>query len=195
MTCIVGIEHEGKVYIGGDRAQANESHTAAMSGPKVFVKNNIAFGYTTSFRFGNLLQYSFVIPHRYEGQELMDYMYTVFVEALRKCFKEGGYTKVENSVEEGGTALIGIGGKVFKLQDNFSLTNTASGYEAVGSGMYYALGSLHTTSLHTIGWRALDNPHTSNPVYHDPKLRCELALQAAADLNPFVRAPFDVVSV
>jgi 20S proteasome alpha/beta subunit len=55
MTCIVGIVHEGKVYLGADSAGSTNDFIATRKEPKAFKINNFGFAYTSSFRMGDLL--------------------------------------------------------------------------------------------------------------------------------------------
>ena len=57
MTCIVGLEHDGKVYMGGDSAAVGGMDVYPSRIPKVFQAGRYLIGYTTSFRMGQLLQY------------------------------------------------------------------------------------------------------------------------------------------
>ena len=62
MTCIVGLSHQGKVFMGGDAAAADDNIVSARKEPKVFIKNGYLIGYSGSFRFGKVVQYSFNPP-------------------------------------------------------------------------------------------------------------------------------------
>lgn len=181
MTCIVGLEYDGKVHLGGDRLRGSSDHKAIMDQPKVFLKDNtMAFGYTTSFRFGNLLQHSLTIPRRTEGDSDEAWLYVDFVGAVRACLKEGGYTTVESSVEQGGICLFGYKGKLYHLQSDFSIIRSGYGYDAVGSGMMPALGSLHTSAeLNVI----------------NPRNRLLCALKAATTFIPTVSEPYDFIEL
>lgn len=180
MTCIVGLEHKGKVYIGGDRCQSDLYMKTMMDRPKVFVKDDIAFGYTSSFRFGNLLQHSLKVPSKKYRKDTNEFVYVYLVEAIRKCLKKGGYAHVSNAVERGGNCLFGYKGKLYQMQDDFSVINNSYGYDAVGSGWFAAYGSFYSSGV--LGVK-------------DPKARVMLALETAAALVPSVSGPFDIISV
>jgi hypothetical protein len=55
MTCIVGIVENGKVYMGGDAAGVNGYSVRVRKDPKLFKVGEFLFGYTSSFRMGQLL--------------------------------------------------------------------------------------------------------------------------------------------
>ena len=60
--------------------------------------------------------------------------------------KEHGFMTNNSGKENGGTALLGYNGKLYCLQDDLSVLRNNYGYNACGSGMPYALGSLYTSA-------------------------------------------------
>ena len=113
MTCIAGVEHSGKVWIGGDSAGVAGYALTVRADEKVWVDNGFVFGFTSSFRMGQLLRYNLSLPlQRYEVPESnaeaeIKFMTTHFVDAVRKVLKDGGYAKNDNGQERGGTFLVG----------------------------------------------------------------------------------------
>lgn len=175
MTAIVGLIHNGDVYMGADSAGSNDSYISSRRHPKIFRNGDYIIGYTSSFRMGQLLQHSFKAPEPPRMDDtLVGFMATVFVDAIRDCFKEGGWSEIEKGRELGGTFMVGVSGHLFKIEGNFQVDEEDSEYSACGSGAYYALGSLHSTSRRGIG----------------PTSRLELALDAAEHFCPQVRSPF-----
>lgn len=139
MTCIVGIEFHGKVMLGGDIQGTGSNNKVVHTQPKVFNKNGVIFGYTTSYRFGQVLEHCLkepVVPER--DNEIYRWLIVVLVPDIRAVLKESGW-------EKGGNALIGIRGQLWELQDDFSVLRSVKGYAAVGSGYEYAMGSLSTS--------------------------------------------------
>ena len=63
-TCIVAYnDRKNKIlYIGGDSAGVGDLSVRIRKDPKIFEKSGMLFGYTSSFRMGQLLQYKLVIP-------------------------------------------------------------------------------------------------------------------------------------
>lgn len=80
--------------MGGDSAGAAGNHLQIRAQPKVFRNGPLVMGYTSSFRMDQPLQYKLKVPsERGENDELVEpfeWMCTKFVEAVRKCLKEGG---------------------------------------------------------------------------------------------------------
>jgi len=171
MTCIVGIEHEGVVYMGGDSAAASGWDIYIETGPKVFVVGEFVIGYTSSFRMGQLLQYQLSVKPREEMSDRA-YMITVFAEAVRLLLKDHGYAHIENNEETGGVFLVGYHGHLYRVQDDFAVLQRFDGYAAVGCGQSYALGALEV----------LDKS--------DPQAALEKALEAAEHFSNGVRGPF-----
>jgi hypothetical protein len=177
MTCIVGLVHEGKVYMGGDSEAASDWSRHSVAEPKVFRLQDFLVGYTTSFRFGQLLQYQLVVRERHVNETDMQYLVTGFVDDVRKLMKDNGYAEVENNQESGGEALIGYRGKLYKLQNDYSLIRSTHPFYAVGIGYPFALGALAVL------------PETLLPTE-----RVTRALEAAASFANHVRAPFHILS-
>ena len=178
MTCIVAIAEFGNVWMAGDRAAVENSHYLTHSdAPKVFLRGPFLIGYTTSFRMGQLLQYRLEWPQLPAEGDFDGFMATSFVDAVRGCLKDGGYTKIENSREEVGTFLVGVAGRLYYFDDDYNVRRPLGDIAACGSGMSVALGSLHTSDKRE--WHAPD--------------RLLIALEAASQFVTTVRAPFDVV--
>lgn len=183
MTCIVGLEHKGDVWLGGDSAGArNDWSIKRRDDAKVFKlrtgNNFVAFGFTTSFRMGQLLRFSLTLPTQ-ECKDPYEYMCTVFINSVRECLRHGGYTTIENNVETGGRFLVGYHKKLYCIDHDFQVGRSLSGYDAVGCGDALALGSLHTTQK----------------LVKHPRERISLALKAAEAFSAGVQRPFSIIQV
>ena len=172
MTCIVGLVSDGKVYIGGDSAGVAGWQLTIRKDVKVFRNGDFLIGGTSSFRMLQLLHYAFTPPAYEPGTDLEKYMAVDFVNALRQCFKDGGYAEKKNEQEEGGIFLVGFQGRLFYIGSDYQVGEPLCGYEAVGCGAEVAIGSLYAT------------PALS------PRKRIEGALKAAEAHNAGVRSPF-----
>jgi len=175
MTCIVGIEIPGVgVLMGADSCASDGYKSYKITDSKLFIKNGVSFGYTTSFRFADILKHHVVIPDNTTGLSDSEFLIKEVVFEIREKLKEHGYSKIANNNEIGGEALIGYRGKLYELQSDYSLMGYTHGYGSCGSGMYYALGSLYTTKNSKIS----------------DKDRLTWALMAAAEYSPGVSPPF-----
>jgi ATP-dependent protease HslVU (ClpYQ) peptidase subunit len=186
MTCIVGLEHEGDVYIGGDSAGI-EVYSLAISGradEKVFLTDdgNFAMGFAGSFRIGQLLRYALVAPEQGQRQDDMAYMVTYFIDAVRAMQKErGALNKAgDHDVESQDAAfLVGYNGKLYSVEEDFQVGRPIADYAATGCGADIAMGAMYATRAAMMA----------------PEERITLALAAAAEYSAGVRAPFHIVKL
>ena len=182
MTCIVGIEHKGVVYLGGDSAGVGDLDIHLRVDEKVFRNQDFVMGFTTSFRMGQLLRYAFAPPLHHPQSADMAYLVTDFVDSIRQVYKDKGFLSVLDSeemsgAESGGTFLFGYKGSLYSMQDDFQIAKTYDGFMACGCGEAYALGSLMSTK------------HIDSPLE-----RLQMALEAASHFSAGVRGPYNFVS-
>ncbi|MEZ0074205.1 hypothetical protein [Planotetraspora sp. GP83] len=174
MTAIAAIVQDGRVYMAGDSAGSCGWDIRLRSDPKVFLNGPYVFGFTSSYRMGQLLHYAFTPPEPPAEGDLHAFMVTNFVDAVRACLKEGGYARKESEQESGGTFLVGVSGRLFEIEDDYQVGESADGFAAVGGGAALALGALHATA--DLGM--------------EPSERLQRALAAAERFNNGVRGPF-----
>lgn len=178
MTCIVGIVKDGTIYMGGDSAGVAGLDVEVREDEKVFLlKDRFIIGFTTSFRMGNLLRFSLNPPGQPAGQGDYEYMCTGFIEAVRKCFADNGFTGKSaegHNRDEGGQFLLGYRGKLYAVHSDFQIGKVRNNYNSVGCGRYYALGALYATQGSEMS----------------PQNRIILALRAATAFSGGVRPPF-----
>ena len=172
MTCIVALKFNGKMYMGGDSAGVAGLGLTVRKDPKVFKKDNMLFGYTSSFRMGQIIRYSFKIPEHNKDMSDFEYMCTTFIDLLRKCFKEKGYGKTRDGQDSGGSFLVGYKKEIYKIDNDFQVGINHDRYDACGCGESIALGSMFST------------------VDEDPDRRIRTALEAAERHSAGVRSPF-----
>jgi hypothetical protein len=99
MTYIVGFIDKNKkeMWMGGDSAGTSDLNIRSRKDVKVFEKDKMLIGYTSSFRMGQLLRFKFTRPPLKEGKDVYEYMCTDFIDEVRNLFKNQGYAKVENN--------------------------------------------------------------------------------------------------
>jgi ATP-dependent protease HslVU (ClpYQ) peptidase subunit len=146
MTCIVGLEENGRVYIGADSAAVAGFQVRASRTPKVFRKGEYTIAYTSSFRMGQILAHQVDYPLVPEGGASEEFMVTEFCESVRKALKESGYSSIENNVESGGSFLVGVRGKLYHVDSDFQVNHYIDGIAADGCGREYALGAIRALS-------------------------------------------------
>lgn len=178
MTCIVGLVEGNTVWMGGDSAGVNGGYDLTIrADQKVFRNGPMLFGFTTSFRMGQLLRYALTIPDHDPRVDIDKWMVTYFVDAVRECLKARGWAEKRNDQERGGTFLVGYKGRLFRFEDDYQVALPADGFTAVGCGDQIAHGSLFTSGH--LGGRE----------------RVEKALQAAERFSAGVRGPFHIESL
>ena len=184
MTCIVGFTENNVTWIGGDSFGSNGCSGQVYKNKKVFKlnnSNNIIVGYTTSFRMGQLLQYS-------EGlfdelsilKDAIDekYMVNNFIPALKQRLKDGGFNKEKDGEDSGGNFLIAVKNKLFEVQCDYSVLEPFHNFSCVGSGETYAEASLFT----------LRNENLT------PVEKITKALESAEHFSTGVKRPFYIIN-
>jgi ATP-dependent protease HslVU (ClpYQ) peptidase subunit len=179
VTCIVGLAHGDKVYIGGDSAGVDQSFSVAVRADrKVFRNGEMLFGIAGSFRMGNLLQHRLVVPQRDEAGDVFRYMVTDFIDAVRRTMHEGGVMLKEDNLESmDGDFLCAIAGRIFVVYGDMQVGENLEPYVSIGIGAPIAEGSMFSTKG------------------KKPEDRVRLALEAAEEHSGGVRGPFHIESV
>ena len=175
MTCIVGIEHKDGVLLAADSMSSNHYSADVASVAKLFRVGQHGFGFTSSWRMGDLLRYHLALPDP-PAKDLHRHLVTVAIPAIRACLKEGGFATVNNGVETGGSFLIAVRGQLFTIDTDFQVARSSHKYDAVGSGSLAALGALSAT------------------IGGDPRARATAALVAAEKHTCHVRRPWRFLS-
>lgn len=182
MTCIVGLERGGVVYMAGDSASVGGLDIAISAHPKVFLNGPMLMGYTTSWRMGQLLQYAVQIPDHPPWLSDMKYLVVDFIDAVRECFEEKGYLRSRDGEEvRGGTFLLGYRGKLYYVSDDFQVSPYTCGYASCGCGDTIALGVLYEL--------------TTNHPKLKPETVLERALDAAVTHSAGVARPYTMLKL
>lgn len=176
MTCIAGVVSNGDVWMAGDSAGVAGLNLTVMRQPKVFRSGEFLFGYTTSFRMGQLLRYGLKIPPQRSRESVERYLQISFIDALRKGLSVGGFARKKDEVESGGCFLMGYRGRLFRVLGDYQVTEARDRFDAVGCGAAYALGVLYAARKWLL-----------------PYDRLRMALKAAERMSAGVRGPFNVL--
>lgn len=136
MTCVVAfVDKKKKLHFCADSSGTDVGqHTRLrLKKTKIFTVGEMLFGYTTSFRMGQLLENCFSLPTRPEGMT-DDYQYMIrhVVPDIRKLFIDHGYMLSTDKM--GGTFIIGYRGAIYLVEDDFAVLVPATNYAACGSG-------------------------------------------------------------
>jgi ATP-dependent protease HslVU (ClpYQ) peptidase subunit len=177
LTCIAGFVEGSTVWMGGDSAGVGGYELTIRSDQKVFRNGPMLFGFTTSFRMGQLLRYALKVPHHEDGVDTDRYMATSFIDAVRECLKAHGWAEKQNDQERGGVFMVGYRGQLFTVHSDYQVAHAADDYDAVGCGGEIARGAMFAT------------PHLTG------KARVEMALKAAERCCAGVRGPFHIEAI
>jgi hypothetical protein len=177
VTCVVGISTPGKgSLIAFDSLAGSNGTYSIRRDPKgAKLAPWLAFGYTTSYRFGQILAH--YLPVGGKPDDPFEWAVRTLVPDMRKALAEHGWLKTESGREEAGNVVFGIRDRVVTVQSDFQVAELAYGYVACGSGEYHALGALHALS--------------GAP----PRRHAIAALEAAEAGSAWVRRPWHVLEV
>lgn len=176
MTCIIGLEHEGKVYIGGDSAISDFYETRTYNQDKVFRVDNILFGFAGSPRIAQIIKYHLQMGMKNEYKDDLTFMVKVLIENMRETLAVHGYDEKKMDID-GSSCIVGYNGKLYTIYSDYQVYTVADGLLSIGSGSSYALGAMHV--LQDLA----------------PKQRILKSLQASAYFSTTVDKPFKVMSL
>ncbi|MGH8446488.1 MAG: hypothetical protein ACREVL_14545 [Solimonas sp.] len=145
MTCIVGIAERGVVQMRADsHTSIGDRRVRRAGASKVFSFRDFVIGCAGCMRLPQLMEHVFLPPHRAPRQDLMNYMVRDFVGELHTLLQENDLVWADRSPKSG-TVLVGVAGRLFLIDGDLAVTESADGYDAIGSGAQAALGSLYST--------------------------------------------------
>jgi hypothetical protein len=187
MTCIIGIEAIDKNYnnvvvMAGDMLASNGHTKQLLTQSKVFKHSGIIFGYTSSFRFGQLIELCLnnnkLIPPTSKNDSYK-WLVSAFVPELQHIFQEQKYN-------ESGFCLIGLNGKIWKLQSDFSIVQSELGYDSVGTDMF-SIPAIHT--YYSLMFK------NKKPTVSDVKLMLPVIFNAVSNYSCSVSKEFKVLTL
>ena len=142
MTCIIGLEHEGEVYIGADSAATTGWSIEPVVWPKVFQREAFLIGCTGSLRPAQILQYYLEVRPQHPDEPDEQYIARAFIDAVRTCLKAQGYATVDDNREKGSTFLVGYNGGAYHIGNDYGIVRSRDGFIATGCGDEYAMGAM-----------------------------------------------------
>ncbi|NOR27571.1 MAG: hypothetical protein GQ540_03465 [Lutibacter sp.] len=112
-----------------------------------------------------------------------EYLCTDFIDEVIKCFKDNGFSNINNNEESGGTFLIGYKSNLYCIESDYQVAMVKDSYDSCGSGSNYALGSMKTL----YNWDSFEDC--------EPEVYITEALSAAEYFSCGVYKPFNIVSL
>jgi ATP-dependent protease HslVU (ClpYQ) peptidase subunit len=178
MTCIIGLVQDGVVYMGADSASSNAYTIRTSRLRKVFKKDGLLFGYTGSFRMGQIIQHHIIFGPQTETESDEGYLVTTVAAGIRQVSKDHGTAKSLDNLDKSlGQVLIGFKGNLYTLDIDYQVNYNSDPFDAIGSGEDISIGAMAALAI-------------KNPVK-----RIEKALEITAEFVPTVRGPFYVESL
>ena len=174
MTAIVALAENGKVWMGGDVLGVSDMRCSIRQDQKVFVNGRYVFGFTWSYRMGQILRYNFS-PPKPKGGDLFGFIVKTFVPAARQALLDNHWLITDKGRDEGGNWLVGTGGRVFEIHSDWQVIEGVAPYRACGCSIDLSLGSMFSTAG------------------QKPRKRIKTALKASQEYSTSVRGPFTII--
>lgn len=188
MTCVVGIidKENNKIYIGSDTICSDGNLKWDRKDSKIFKKGPFIFGFTGSYRMGQVIKYHSKIDNLWSifepesDDKEHEFLVTMYIPHLRSILMEHGVlSKDEDGTDSSHTFLIGFNNRLFSIESDFQVAESADNYNSIGSGVEIALGSLYTSTM------------MSDVSIRD---RIQIAIEAAMTFVPTVGGEIDIIS-
>jgi ATP-dependent protease HslVU (ClpYQ) peptidase subunit len=147
MTTIIGLEHKDRCFLVAD-SQTTDEGGRIYTHPEVEkITANGSFliagsGETLPCDIAQHIWES-PVPTRQDREDLYHFMIKKAMPSLRKCMTENGYNFDEDNKEVRFQFIMAIGGEIFDIDQELSISKSADGVYAAGSGAPYALGAIH----------------------------------------------------
>lgn len=177
MSCIVGIKHKRKIYMGADSCVTEGDKVLTLKDPKIFKRGEFLIGFCGDLRAGQLLKHTKISKDINSIDK--------FVEFMKDLFKKEGIIRKGKDIDEPALLMdaefiVAHKGRMYVIGADLSIVEDGKNdYCAIGSGSSFALGSLYATRNTKI----------------IPRKRLLNALKCSAYFDPGVSAPFRVYSV
>ena len=147
MTTIIGIEHKDRCFLVAD-SRTTDNDGKIYTHPEV--KKISESGMFLIAGSGETLPCDIAqhiweppVPTKQDKEDLYHFMIVKAMPSLRKCMSENGYNFDEDSKENRFQFIIAVGGEIFDIDQELSISKSADGVYAVGSGAAYALGAIY----------------------------------------------------
>lgn len=179
MTTIAGLVADDKVWLGSDHVSMYGDQVRYRGAPKIFKKGDVLIGTSGAALVGEALQ-EYAPEFKRNLADSGRFIRSRVVPELRGVLREQKVIPNSEEREEfTGEMLVGVGDCLVRIGCDFS-THPAP-FDAIGSGENYALAVL---------WTLVDLEDDPLMLKVKPQERLLMALRAAAEYDPYTRAPF-----
>jgi ATP-dependent protease HslVU (ClpYQ) peptidase subunit len=177
MTTIVAVQYQDKVSFGADSQVTSGSGRVANHSQMVKISKRGDFIIAGSGECApcDIAQHIWnpPAPKVVDLNDVYHFMIAKVVPSLKQCFRDNDYKFDTEDAETKFAFLIAVGGEVFEIADDMSVSLDSKGFYGVGSGSGYAIGALAAGATITQALKiASDNDaFTSAPFiyYNQPK--------------------------
>jgi len=146
VTTIIAIQHRNKVVFGADSqvTAGNGRVQRHVEMVKISQRGSFLIAGSGEVAPCDIAQHIWKppSPKGVEWNDLYHFMISKVIPSLKQCFKENEYKWDKEEEEDKFNFLIALGGQVFEIADDMSLTLDSSGFYGIGSGSSYAIGAL-----------------------------------------------------
>lgn len=182
MTVIIGLEHDGKVYLGGDSYCGDGDAVDLCDTPKVFKIGPFGIGICGSIKceqlFADAVELNIKNKKKFDRKWIQSTLTDIVRETMHS---KGAFDKNErHMMPDDSMFLIAYDGQLYIFESDFSLWRSKRGYASIGAGSPYARGAME----------ALVKDKSLTP--EEKVLR---SLEAAENLSSFVNGPHTIIAV
>jgi ATP-dependent protease HslVU (ClpYQ) peptidase subunit len=147
MTTIIGLQYEDSCFIVADSRTTDESGRIYTHPEVQKISENGMFLIAGSGETlpCDIAQHVWIppVPTKQDRDDLYHFMIVKAMPSLRKCMSENGYNFEEDSKDTRFQFIMAVGGEIFDVDQELSISKSADGVYAAGSGAPYALGAIH----------------------------------------------------
>ena len=147
MTTILAVQHEDKVMFAAD-SQTTANRGKRYTHPsmtKLTERGKYIMACAGDVAACDLVHYLWNPPNPKvaDYEDLYRFVITDVVPSLKQTFKDNDYKWQNDKDDDGGfTILLAIGGTVFEIDDDMSVSLDVNGFYGIGSGSDFGLGAL-----------------------------------------------------
>lgn len=156
MTSVLAVIKGDTSFIGADTL-AYESTHKTVGQDKVFIKENMLVGVSGSYAILNCFRYHLNLPKRAPSSTPEEYIHKQVYKALRNILIEYDLLNLEEGIPSmDGQIIMAYEGKLFVVQEDFSILEPKSHYYSIGSGTDHCLAAYLALDLNVTGVNTLD---------------------------------------
>lgn len=140
MTTILGVQHRNGFTLAADsQTTSNDRAYLHPNLEKITKVGPLIVAGAGNARVCDVVQNTWVPPQFTKNDAPYKYMVSKLIPSMRKAIDESGYVAKEGDIFQ---FLIGIGGQLFEIADDYTVLSTADRIYGIGSGAPYGIGAI-----------------------------------------------------